>query len=328
MGSRPRPLPNTMALPSPARSPGSRAGRCTQPAIMSSSRLFYRKQYRNTSESSTHPGRLSWTRSPMPTGPTPTAGRPRRPTAGFRKFRCHRPVDDQPGTATTGPAAQAAGSPSTPANHRSWRRTCTASPCSWPLNGYTCIVRPRPPRRRPRHRTGCRRRSRCSAGTPCRAARPRSAPARWLGGRSNAVDVGQRAPDRRLRLPVDGEVVDDLAVRSGVGDLDGPLHMAEERRGADHRGEVGDEPGDREGQTTALAVAGDHDPVRIDSGQGTGRLDRPYRVGDQTAVVVAVRCQDAPGHRPGPAGATPCGSAVSPTPYWPACPRASISRCA
>lgn len=104
-------------------------------------------------------------------------------------------------------------------------------------------------------------------------------------GERHAVDVGQGAARPLLRLPVDGQVLRDLAVRPGVGDLDGALDVAEERRRAEQRREIRHEPRHGEGETAALAVTGGDDPGGVDPGQCPGLLDGAYRVAPGAAAA-------------------------------------------
>ena len=99
--------------------------------------------------------------------------------------------------------------------------------------------------------------------------------------------VGEVAP----RL----EVLGDLAIRVGVGDVDRPAPVAHERDVDGGRAHPIGEAGDRERQPAALALAGDDDPVRVDERVRGSRIDGEDGVRDEPPVVVGPRVVDALG---------------------------------
>jgi hypothetical protein len=87
--------------------------------------------------------------------------------------------------------------------------------------------------------------------------------------------------------------------------------------------------GDGDGQASSLAVADRGDLATVDPGQRACRVDGPYRVGVEAAVVVGGRIEDPAREEAGRCGAEPTGSGVwSPEPYWPPWPLLSITTCA
>ena len=92
------------------------------------------------------------------------------------------------------------------------------------------------------------------------------------------------------------EVARNLAIGIGVDECRRPREVGEKRDVRRGSGQIVDESGHRERQPSALAPAGDRDPRRVDRRVGADRFDRADRVGEDPAVVVRRRIEDAPGH--------------------------------
>ncbi len=123
------------------------------------------------------------------------------------------------------------------------------------------------------------------------------------GGVVDAVDIGQRPEDRVDLRAVDPDVRRELAVGVVSGELDRAAVVAQERDVDERRPDRRLEARRGEGDPAALAPAEDDDPIRVDRVVGLGGIDGADGVGEDPAIEVRRRIQDARGSgSPGTSG--------------------------
>ena len=113
------------------------------------------------------------------------------------------------------------------------------------------------------------------------------------------VEVRQRLEDSIGVVAVRLQVAGDLGVGIFVGDRDRAAEVGQERDVGHHARDVRHQTRDGDGDPATLAAAGHGDPCRVHGRVRAGRLDGTDGVGEDPAVVVGRRVEDAAGHVPG-----------------------------
>lgn len=125
------------------------------------------------------------------------------------------------------------------------------------------------------------------------------------GGEHGDVEVRKGAEDTIDMVPVHGEVGRELGVRQGRGDLGGPAEIGQERHVGEHSGKVIPQTRHRQRDPTALASARHSDAIAIHARKLAHRVDGEHSVGEDPAVVVGRRVEDAAGQVPRVGGLGP-----------------------
>src|SRR5258707_6888651 len=119
------------------------------------------------------------------------------------------------------------------------------------------------------------------------------------GGEVDAIEVGKGTENGLYFVTMSVEKLDNLLIRVAIGNLGSAFIMAEERHIGHGYLKVGDQARYCQRDAAALAAAADGDALGINGGIRPDRLDGAHGVGEDTALVVRSRVQDASRHESG-----------------------------
>src|SRR5579859_1693724 len=118
-------------------------------------------------------------------------------------------------------------------------------------------------------------------------------------GKVDTIKIRQGSENRLNFVAMDLAELDDFLVGKAIGDLCCALIMAEKGHIGQGCLDAGVKTAHRKRNPTPLAASADGDTLRIDGGMCSGCFDGTYGVGENAAIIIGMRIENAARHKAG-----------------------------